>query len=83
MTRSDRLGVPIPGVEVEVVLREETSEVAAVAGGQSIKMDLQTNAALNIGDMGDKHSTVWIQPSARGLTLFQPGQTQAQTPNER
>ena len=75
--------MPIPGVEVEAVFREETSEVVAVAGGQSIRMDLQTNAALNTGDMGDKRSTVWIQPSARGLILFQPGQTQALIPNER
>ena len=73
----------IPGVEVEVVFHEETREVAAVAGGQSIKMDLQMIAALNTGDMGDKHSIVWIQQSAPGSTLSQPGQTQAQIINER
>ena len=71
------------GFLYKVVLLKETSEVAAVAGGQSIKMDLQMIAALNTGDMGDKHSIVWIQQSARGLTLSQPGQTQAQIINER
>ena len=60
MTLSDKLGVPIPGVEVVAVSHEEASEVVAVAGGQNIRMDLQTNVAPNIGDTADRHSTVWI-----------------------